>query len=60
MRKYNHKKRISGTQYAKIKSVYPGMFVLFRYRNFKVFDMRNLYSTSEMKKNKINYFSIGR
>ena len=29
-------------------------------RKFKVFDMRNLYSTSEMKKNKINYFSIGR
>ncbi len=29
-------------------------------RNFKVFDMRNLYSISEMKKNKINYFSIGR
>jgi UDPglucose 6-dehydrogenase len=29
-------------------------------RNFKVFDMRNLYSTSEMKKNKISYFSIGR
>ena len=29
-------------------------------RNFKVFDMRNLYSTSEMKKNKLNYFSIGR
>ena len=29
-------------------------------RNFKVFDMRNLYSTTEMKKNKINYFSIGR
>ena len=29
-------------------------------RNVKVFDMRNLYSTSEMKKNKINYFSIGR
>ncbi len=28
--------------------------------NFKVFDMRNLYSISEMKKNKINYFSIGR
>ena len=26
----------------------------------KFFDMRNLYSTSEMKKNKINYFSIGR
>ena len=29
-------------------------------RNFKVFDMRNLYSTTEMKKDKINYFSIGR
>ena len=29
-------------------------------KNFKVFDMRNLYSISEMKKNKINYFSIGR
>ena len=29
-------------------------------RNFKVFDLRNLYSTSEMKKNKISYFSIGR
>jgi len=28
--------------------------------NLKVFDMRNLYTTSEMKKNKINYFSIGR
>ena len=29
-------------------------------RNFKVFDMRNLYTLSEMKKNKINYFAIGR
>ena len=29
-------------------------------RNFKVFDMRNLYEPSEMKKNKINYFGIGR
>ena len=29
-------------------------------RNFKIFDLRNLYSTSEMKKNKISYFSIGR
>ncbi len=33
---------------------------IIKKRNFKVFDMRNLYSTSEMKKNKINYFSIGR
>ena len=29
-------------------------------KSFKVFDMRNLYSPSDMKKNKINYFSIGR
>ena len=28
-------------------------------KDFKVFDMRNLYSTFKMKKNKINYFSIG-
>ncbi len=29
-------------------------------RNFKVFDMRNLYEPSEMKKSKINYYGIGR
>jgi len=28
--------------------------------NFKIFDMRNLYSAEIMKKNKINYFSIGK
>ncbi len=28
--------------------------------NFKVYDLRNLYSTEEMKKNKIKYFSVGR
>ena len=28
--------------------------------NFKVFDMRNLYSSKLMKKNKINYFAIGK
>ena len=27
---------------------------------FKVYDMRNLYSVTKMKKNNINYFSIGR
>ena len=27
---------------------------------FKVFDLRNLYSAEEMKKNKIKYFSVGR
>ena len=29
-------------------------------KNFKVFDLRNLYSTFKMKKNKIDYFGIGR
>ena len=28
--------------------------------NFKVYDLRNLYTPSEMKKNNIKYFSIGR
>ena len=29
-------------------------------KNFKIFDMRNLYSLEKMKKNKLNYYSIGR
>jgi len=29
-------------------------------RNFKIYDMRNLFTPAKMKKNKINYFSIGR
>ena len=28
--------------------------------NFKIFDMRNIYSPAKMKNQKINYFSIGR
>ena len=28
--------------------------------NFKVYDLRNLYTAKEMKKNKIKYYSIGR
>ena len=28
--------------------------------NFKLFDMRNIYSIEKMKKDKIKYFSIGR
>jgi len=31
-----------------------------RKSNFKIYDMRNLYSSKLMKKNKINYFSIGK
>ncbi len=33
---------------------------LVKKNNFKIFDMRNLYSPEKMKKNKINYFCIGR
>ena len=29
-------------------------------KNFKIYDMRNLYSPLTMKKNKINYFCVGR
>ena len=28
--------------------------------NFKVYDLRNLYSAEDMKKNKIKYYSVGR
>ena len=28
--------------------------------NFKIYDLRNLYSPTKMKKNMINYFCIGR
>tara|TARA_Y100001970_G_C14207817_1_gene845094 strand:- start:265 stop:1563 length:1299 start_codon:yes stop_codon:yes gene_type:complete len=33
---------------------------IIKKKMFKVFDMRNLYSPNKMKKNKINYFGIGR
>ncbi len=33
---------------------------LVRKNNFKIYDLRNLYSVSKMKQSKINYFSIGR
>jgi len=33
---------------------------LVKKKIFKVYDMRNIYSPSEMKKKKINYFAIGR
>ena len=29
-------------------------------KNFKIFDLRNLYSLERMKKNNLRYFSIGR
>ncbi len=33
---------------------------IIKKNNFKLFDMRNIYSFEKMKKDKINYFSIGR
>ena len=33
---------------------------IIKKRNFKVYDMRNLYNLDEMKKKKIKYFSVGR
>ncbi len=33
---------------------------IIKKKNFKIFDMRNIYSSDKMKKDKINYFSIGR
>ena len=33
---------------------------LVKKKNFKVFDLRNIYSPTKMRKLKINYFSIGR
>jgi UDPglucose 6-dehydrogenase len=36
-------------------------FKLLEFKNnLKIYDMRNLYSSKLMKKNKINYFSIGK
>jgi UDPglucose 6-dehydrogenase len=29
-------------------------------KNFKIYDLRNLYTSNEMKRNKIKYYSIGR
>ena len=33
---------------------------IMKKNNFKLFDMRNIYSIEKMKKDKIKYFSIGR
>ena len=33
---------------------------ILKKKNFKIYDMRNIYSSEKMKKDKINYFSIGK
>ena len=38
--RYNHNRRITGLQPAKIKSLYPGTIVQFKYNGDKVFDKK--------------------
>ena len=33
---------------------------ILKRKNFKIYDMRNIYSSEKMKKDQIKYFSIGR
>ena len=33
---------------------------LVKKRNFSIYDLRNIYSLSKMKKNRLNYFGVGR
>ena len=40
--KYNHKRRIKGSQPAKLKAVYPGMMIRFKYNGENVFDKNPL------------------
>ena len=46
------------TEWEEFKSV--DFKKIVKNKNFKVYDLRNLYTASEMKKNKIKYYSIGR
>ena len=40
--KYNHKRRIKGLQPAKVKAIYPGMIVQFKYKGKNIFDKNPL------------------
>ena len=40
--KYNHKRRIKGSQPAKLKAVYPGMMIRFKYNSENIFDKNPL------------------
>jgi len=40
--KYNHSRRIQGLQPAKIKAVYPGMMIRFKYNGENIFDKNPL------------------
>ncbi len=49
---------IINTEWDEFKSI--DFKKIIKKRNFKVYDMRNLYNLDEMKKKKIKYFSVGR
>jgi len=60
--RYNHSKRIGDLQPAKIKSLYPGTIVQFKYSGDKVFDKKpmvlvlwNDYSESKIHGINLNY-----
>ena len=49
---------IINTEWDEFKSI--DFKKMVRKSNFKVYDMRNLYNSSELKKRNVNYYSIGR
>ena len=60
--RYNHSKRVNNLQPAKIKSLYPGTIVQFRYSGDKIFDKKpvvlvlwNDYSESKIHGINLNY-----
>jgi hypothetical protein len=60
--KYNHSRRVTDLQPAKIKSLYPGTIVQFKYSGDKVFDKKpmvlvlwNDYSESKIHGINLNY-----
>ena len=62
--KYNHSRRVTDLQPAKIKSLYPGTIVQFKYSGDKVFDKKpmvlvlwNDYSESKIHGINLNYLS---
>ena len=62
--KFNHKRRIKDTQAAKIKSIYPGTIVQFKYSGEKVFDnlplvlvLWNDYSGNKIHGINLNYLN---
>jgi len=49
---------IINTEWDEFKSI--DFKKLVKKRNFKIYDMRNLYNPEQMRRKKIKYFSVGR